>query len=101
MQPPPKPASTANAVAAPHPADAVVSALAVEIMRYLSHHPLQADTDKHIARWWLLQSRVEQSVGQVRAALQHLETIGQVERGPGGVYRLPVVGQGNSKGSPS
>ena len=66
-----------------------VASLAGEILQYLNDHPLQADTDAHIARWWLLQSRVERALGQVQAALQYLESAGQIERGPSGVVRLP------------
>jgi isoaspartyl peptidase/L-asparaginase-like protein (Ntn-hydrolase superfamily) len=80
--------------------DAVVSALAAEILKYLHDHPMQADTDAHIARWWLLQSRVERALGQVNAALQYLEAAGKVERGPGGVYRLPGSGRVATHGGP-
>lgn len=72
--------------------------LAAEILEYLRAHPLQADTDAHIARWWLLQCRVERALGQVRAALDHLEASGAIEQGPAGLYRLPAPTAGDPTG---
>lgn len=98
MASPPSP-TTSPTGAAPG-VDAVVSALAAEILQYLHDHPLQADTDTHIARWWVLQCRVERALGQVHAALKYLEAAGKVKRGPSGVYRLPGSDRVGTDGGP-
>lgn len=70
----------------------MVQGLAAEILAYLRQHPHKADSALHIARWWLLQSRVEAALDQVQRALDLLRESGAIEMGNGGIYRLPRDG---------
>ncbi len=50
-----------------------------EIMKYLETNPQAGDTLEGIARWWLLQQQVSDSVSAVHKALEQLKTKGFVE----------------------
>lgn len=48
------------------------SALADEVLDYLSHHPGAQDTLEGIAEWWLLQQRIDRAIAEVETALSDL-----------------------------
>ena len=66
--------------------------MAKEILSYACRHPRAQDTIEGIARWWLLEHRIESIVGEVRRAQLELAAAGfMLERsGPDGRvhYRL-------------
>lgn len=64
-----------------------VLAVAAEIRDYLAAHPTSADTVEHIAHWWLLRQRAETALARTKAALDHLEALGELERTAAGAYR--------------
>lgn len=70
------------------PEDPEVVALAGEVMGYLRSHPDAADTMEHIARWWILQQRIEAGLAATQRALDYLERQGALEKTVQGVYRL-------------
>ncbi len=70
------------------PEDPAVVALADEVMGYLRAHPDAADTMEHIARWWILQQRIEAGLAATQKALDYLERQGALEKTVQGVYRL-------------
>ena len=59
-----------------NPAQAVVE----QIMRYFTEHPQAADSLEGVARWRLLQQRVEETVVETEAALEWLVARGVLQR---------------------
>lgn len=57
-----------------------IISIAGEIRRYLVKTPSAAETVDGIARWWLSRQRFEDSVELVQAALDYLESKGEVEK---------------------
>jgi Fe2+ or Zn2+ uptake regulation protein len=50
-----------------------------QILKYLEANPQAGDTLEGIARWWLLQQQVNDSVNAIHQALEQLKTKGFVE----------------------
>ena len=50
------------------------------ILRYLRRHPRSGDTIEGISTWWLEYERVEESVDEVRNALEYLVLTGKLKR---------------------
>jgi hypothetical protein len=61
-------------------ADHRVQAIARDIEAYLAVHPDAADSAEGIQRWWLASTLTEESLDQVRAALERLAAAGRVTR---------------------
>lgn len=57
-----------------------IISIANEIKRYMVKTPNAAETVDGIARWWLSRQRFEDSVELVQAALDYLESSGEVEK---------------------
>lgn len=57
-----------------------IISVANEIKRYLVKTPNAAETVDGIARWWLSRQRFEDSVELVQAALDYLESSGEIEK---------------------
>jgi len=52
--------------------------IADEILSYLAAQPSAKDTFQGIAEWWILKTKIDQSIEKVGRALQHLVTEGLV-----------------------
>ena len=50
----------------------VMAPLEVQILAYLKEHPQASDTIEGISQWWLPGVYHTKSLGEVRAALEHL-----------------------------
>lgn len=61
-------------------ADHRVQAIARDIEAYLAVHPDAADSAEGIQRWWLAHAPTEDSLDQVRAALEQLAAAGRITR---------------------
>lgn len=53
--------------------------IADAIERYLQRHAAAADSDAGIAEWWLVEEGLRVSLGEVREALELLESRGVME----------------------
>lgn len=62
------------------------SSVTKQILKYLEANPQAGDTLEGIARWWLLQQQVSDSVNAVHEALGQLKSKGFIEerKTPGG-----------------
>jgi hypothetical protein len=69
------------------PKSTKIMTIAQEIDRYLAKHPNAADTLTGVTRWWLARQRYDETVEDVQAALEYLET------------RQTIVRQTNSDGT--
>ena len=69
-----------------------VQSIAAEIMSYLQHRPLAADTLDGIAYWWLVQQAIEKNIYLVEQALERLihegKIIKNLDNGRGAIYFL-------------
>jgi hypothetical protein len=67
-------------------------ARAEEILRYFTRHPQAADTLEGVARWRLLEDRVQRSVEGINDALDWLVAQGfllqELTAGSGAIFRL-------------
>lgn len=57
-----------------------ISSIAQSIKRYLDSRPQASETVEGVAKWWLIQQRYNDSLEQVRQALEYLEQKGEVSR---------------------
>lgn len=57
-----------------------IKSIATTIKRYLLQRPNATETVEGVARWWLLQQRYEDSLEQVKLALELLEQEGTVRK---------------------
>lgn len=57
-----------------------VPGVAREIMRYFTDHPHSIDSLEGIARWRLMQRRIEESVAETATALDWLVQRGHIQR---------------------
>jgi hypothetical protein len=55
-----------------------VGSIACEILTYLREHPGAEDTLEGVAEWWLLETRIRHSTGEVKAALEELVALSLV-----------------------
>lgn len=64
-----------------------------DIVDYLSRHPAAEDTLEGVIEWWLLEQRIQQTVLDVKAALDKLvakNMVREIRRADGRVsYSLP------------
>ena len=60
--------------------DKSLLATAIAIQNYLSSRPDAADTVEGIHQWWIQWPGIPEPIAVTMAALEHLETIGFLER---------------------
>lgn len=50
------------------------------LLRYMKSHPEAKHTAEGIARWWILQQKMEEEVGKIENVIDYFINIGMLER---------------------